>query len=430
MSSAADRLAISRLVHRFGFGPKPGQYLQLLAMGVDAARQQLVAKPVSDPTVAAQIPAGITDLGPYPLPTSPTKAAFIRNLVQQWNTLAFWWLDKMVVSDAALSERMTWFWHGHWATSSVKVEYSLPMYLQNQTLRTYALGNFKDMSRAMITDGALLYWLDGQLNKDTSPNENLGREFMELFTLGVGNYSEDDVKAAAQALTGYSLVRSNSTVSFNPNRHVNTPITLLGVTQPLTAQSLSDFVTSQSANLSFIPKRVWYRFMSTSKPVPNAVTAAFGGHDIFALIAALASDPSMTDPTLSQVRSPVEWFVAVCRALNVVPSKIPSSATILSTLSYMGQLPFAPPNVGGWPADEAWLTAASVDYRVGLAKLIIGAGDLSPLQGTANPVQACADLLGVAQWTPRTAAILAQASANLSEMLLLAVCSPDYVVNQ
>jgi len=100
----------------------------------------------------------------------------------------------MVLSEHPLRERMTWFWHGHWATSYQKVDDALPMYIQNQTLRKFALGNFADMSRAMVNDGALIFWLDGQTNTIKAPNENLSRELMELFTLGVNRYFESDVR--------------------------------------------------------------------------------------------------------------------------------------------------------------------------------------------------------------------------------------------
>ncbi|NDE36287.1 MAG: DUF1800 family protein [Actinobacteria bacterium] len=101
----------------------------------------------------------------------------------QLTSLTLWWLDRMVLSEHSLRERMTWFWHGHWATSYQKVDDALPMYLQNQTLRRNALGNFAQMSREMVNDAALIFWLDGQTNTIKAPNENLSRELMELFTL-------------------------------------------------------------------------------------------------------------------------------------------------------------------------------------------------------------------------------------------------------
>ena len=137
----------------------------------------------------------LADLGNRPAPNSAGVIEFATNLRNQSEELLLWWLDKMVISQSPLLERMTWFWHGHWATSIDKVTYPLPMYKQNVTLRTHALGSFKEMSKAMVQDTTLQYWLDGQENTAKKPNENLGRELMELFTLGVNRYTEDDVKA-------------------------------------------------------------------------------------------------------------------------------------------------------------------------------------------------------------------------------------------
>ena len=145
-----------------------------------------------------------------------------------------------MLADYPFVERMTWFWHGHWATSISKVTYALPMKIQNDTLRTHALGNFKDMSRAMVRDGALIFWLDGEENVAYSPNENLGREFMELFTLGVGNYSQSDVHQAALGFTGYNVDQTSGAVTFDPKLHDNDKVSVLGKRQVFDAVTLSD----------------------------------------------------------------------------------------------------------------------------------------------------------------------------------------------
>ena len=190
-----DRVEIARLIHRFGFGPKPGEYAQLVSAGLQTARQQILTPPTSDQGLLKVANPTLSDLGPFPPQKSAAATAFESARSQQILALQLWWLDRMALADHGLNERMTWFWHGHWATALAKVEYALPMFIQNQLLRESALGNFKDQARAMIVDSALLYWLDGDSNYVGSPNENLAREFMELFTLGVGAYSEQDVQA-------------------------------------------------------------------------------------------------------------------------------------------------------------------------------------------------------------------------------------------
>ena len=144
----------------------------------------------------------------------------------------------MVLSEHSLRERITWFWHGHWATSLSKVDDALPMYLQNQTFRKFALENFADMSRSMVNDGALIFWLDGQTNTIKAPNENLSRELMELFTLGVNRYTENDVRETAKALTGYRVDKSSGKVTFLPKLHFASPINFLGTSGSFDANKI------------------------------------------------------------------------------------------------------------------------------------------------------------------------------------------------
>ena len=344
-----------------------------------------------------------------------------------------WWLDRMAMSDHGLTERMTWFWHGHWATSVDKVNFALPMLNQNKTLRTYCLGNFKDMSRAMLNDSALQYWLDGQDSTLTAPNENLGRELMELFVLGVDRYTEDDVKASARALTGYQVVNYSGTLTFNPKRHDSTLITILGKTQAFTGESLSDFLVARDDNATFIAERLWYRFISSTEPMPAtfASKSALATRDISAGVKAMANDPAIRDEKNDLVKSPVEWFIAACRALKITPSALKTPAQLINYLNQMGQVPFSPPNVGGWPAAEAWLSSATAQYRITFATWLIKQGDLSAL--TAIPVESrvlkSADWLGVAEWTPRTQAALRNSLADPAQFTLLALCSPEFIVS-
>lgn len=430
MATARDRLVISRLVHRFTFGPKPGQFQRLLRGGVAHAPTALLRSPVHDPGLRGLREPSLSDLGPFPAAGSPTRAQFVRSLNQQADDLVLWWLDRMVLSDYPITERMTWFWHGHWATAIAKVRYPLAMKIQNETMRTYGLGNFADLSRAMVVDGALVYWLDGQLNVRSAPNENLGREFMELFTLGVGNYSEDDVKAAARGFTGYQVVRSSGTVSFQPARHDFSEITLLKTTSQFTAPVLSDYVVSLDANARFIAERLWYRFVSSISPAPASLATSFASRQVAPLVHAVATHPGLGDPANALVKSPVEWFVAVCRALSITPSKLPVSLGLINYLYQLGQAPFDPPNVGGWPADEAWLTTASAQARLAFAQNLVRHANLGPVHhAKGDRVHAMADWLGVATWSVRTTKALRAASSDAARMTVVAICAPEYVVS-
>jgi uncharacterized protein (DUF1800 family) len=428
MTVATDRLEIARLVHRFGFGPKPGQYLELLGGGVTKARGSVLRRHAIDPGLAAVVDPGITDLGPPP--SSGDNTAYYQSVYDQQIQLAFWWMDRMALADYPLVERMTWFWHGHWATSISKVAYALPMKIQNETLRAHAVGNFADMSRALVLDGALIYWLDGEVNVANAPNENLARELMELFTLGVGNYTEDDVKAAARGLTGYQVATTNGTVTFDPNQHDYSTVHLLGTTRAFTAPALSDYLVAREVNATFIARRLWFRFISSTVRPPRTLVKNFAHRNIGSLVHAIARDPAMRRAANSQAKSPVEWFVSSCRALRITPSLLPSTGTVSYYLNQMGQFPFNPPSVGGWPYDEAWLTAASTQYRFSLAEYLVQHGNVEPLGASRSKmVQATADWLGVAEWSPRTKRALEQAVSDPSRLALLALCAPEYAVS-
>ena len=429
----AQRLETSRLLHRFGFGPRPGEYAKALADGVAATRTQLLTVPAVDAGAAKVVEPEITDLGQRPKQNTKEIVPFAIAMRYQTQQMLVWWLDRMAASDHGLTERMTWFWHGHWATSIKKLNYPLPMFKQNNTLRATCLGNFATMTKAMINDGALQFWLDGQDNTAKAPNENLGRELMELFTLGVGRYSEDDVKAISRVLTGYQVVRSNGVVTVNQNRRDKNPVTLLGTTGVFTGDSLADFLVARDDSAKFIAERLWYRFVSSTEDMPANFVAqsAFSNRDISAAVAAMASAAAMRDEKYAMVKSPVEWFISACRALELTPSALKTPAQMINFLEKLGQVPFSPTNVGGWPAGEAWLSSATAQYRLSFATWLIKQSELRVLKSLtpAQRMLQSADWLGVAEWSPRTKNALRNAQADPAQFALLALCSPEYLVN-
>jgi uncharacterized protein (DUF1800 family) len=426
-----QRLEIARLFHRTGFGPKPGEFAEALRAGVLPTRNKVLTPPSK---VSYLPPPALTDLGPRPAPNSPGIVEYSQQLRYQIQLLLLWWLDEMVTSPYTLQEKMTWFWHGHWATSIGKVNYALPMFNQNVTLRKFALGNFADFSKAMFSDGALQVWLDGQENTAKAPNENLSREMMELFTLGVNRYTEKDVKELARAFTGYQVARTSGAVTYNPRRRDSAAVTVLGKTGVMSPEEVIAHLVSQDTSALFIAERVWYRFVSSQEPLPqnHPMIKAFADRDIYALMKSLIESSALSQEQYSMVKSPVEWFIGICRALRVTPSNLPSPTKLTNSLSALSQIPFSPPNVGGWPADQAWLSSASAQYRLSFATTIIGQADLSEL-ASIPPVRRpdyLADLLGVIEWSTRTSFALRGVRDNPQRLLIIAVCSPEYVVSQ
>jgi uncharacterized protein (DUF1800 family) len=307
------------------------------------------------------------------------------------------------------------------------------MYNQNLTFRKYALGNFSDFASAMFFDGALQIWLDGGENTLKAPNENLSREMMELFVLGVNRYSEMDVRELARAFTGYQITRSTGEVVSVPRRRDTGAVTVLGKTGVMSPEEVIKHLVSQPDCAKFINERIWYRFISSTAPLSenNPSIAAFASRDISALIKSMVESKALANPEYSIVKSPIEWFIAVCRAFNLTPSQMNSQNKINSYLDKLSQIPFSPPNVGGWPTDEAWLSSASAQFRLAFATWIASQIDTSQLT-TFAPEKRSAyleDLLGVVEWSPRTTFALREVRNNPERLITLAICSPEYVVS-
>ena len=428
-----DRLEIARLYHRFGFGHRPGEFKAALTNGVSATKARLLSVPAVDLGLARIADPKITNLGPRPDQKTSALIEFSIALRQQIKVLPLWWLDRMALSDHAHTERMTWFWHGHWATAVGKINHAYPMYLQNETLRKHALGNFGEMATAMLSDGALQFWLDGGDNTVKAPNENLARELMELFVLGVNRYSETDVRELARALTGYQIERSSGKVTFNAKRFDSNVKTILGSSATFNGTSATAHLVSQTDNAKFISERLWFRFISSQLELPsdNSLEKSFETREISKLVAALTDSQILSNPNYSIVKAPVEWFVGVARYLNLTPSNLKTSSQLLAYLDKLAQVPFSPPNVGGWPTDESWLSSASAQSRIQFAAWLIKQADLSALTAIApnKRVAWLQDELGILPFSNRTRLALDGVKTNPAQLLQLAICSPEYVVS-
>ncbi|MEV4314131.1 DUF1800 domain-containing protein [Actinocrispum sp. NPDC049592] len=407
MGFVGERAAVRRLHERFGLGPRPGE--------LNSRFDQ----------VSAALLGNVTPSGPPPPQLQPEPKA--AKDPEQQTAITVWWLDRMAATDSPLVERMTWFWHGHFATSAQKVRGAGLMLAQNETLRRLGLGDFTSLAQAMIVDPAMLIWLDGQKNTAKAANENLGREYMELFTLGVGQYSEQDVREAARALTGWKVDRQTMTASVVARQHDPGSKTVLGTTGPLDAHSLVDLLVSRPASPRFIAQRMWTRFVGRTPPAEDVlvrlVTAYGPNRDLHALVRAIAAEPVFRDEASTVVKQPVDWVVGVMRAFKIRPSELSTAdqKKLLAGLRGMGQVPFLPPSVGGWPSGPAWLTTAAGMSRLQVARLLTAKVD-------GFSVSSLADLLGV-DWSDRTRAALSPLERQPRQLAAVAVCAPEYVVS-
>jgi uncharacterized protein (DUF1800 family) len=405
----ADRSALAHLLRRATFGPRAEEVDAAEKAGYQATLDKLFDVSAADP--------GAT---PPPKPDN-TKSG-------TKNDVAPWWVARMATADHQLHEKLTFFWHGHWATSIQKVKSDQLMLAQQQTLFRTALGPRGDQLKAMLRDPALILWLDGQQNTAKAANENLGRELMELFTLGIGHYSEDDVKAAARALTGWQVNRQTGQATFNPKRHDASRKTILGQTGPFDADGLADVLLAQPANGQFIAQRLWFRYASsTAIPAPVLTTAATHP-DTASMLRTILAAEEFQQTRGQLVKQPVEWVVGALRQLNVAPDRVVKQ--LVPLLNQLGQLPLAPPSVGGWPADAAWLTTSATQVRLKAAQLLAGQAVLDPLTAVpaAQRVDVLARMLVVDAFTARTREVLQSAQGDPRKLVALGLASPEYQV--
>jgi len=336
---------VSLLLRRTGFGTTGAEIEAATRRGYEATVDALV-HPGADPGATATPPPDLS--GEPARPPAPddkdARRAYARQLRSRSAALTLWWLDRMVRVRHPLVERLTFTWHGHWATSIQKVRSPAMMLRQNQTLRSLGRGDFRELARAMVRDPALLVWLDGQKNKKGKPNENLARELMELFTLGVGHYSETDVREAARALTGWRVDRTHATAAPLARHHDDGSKTVLGVTGELDDRSLVDLLTARPESAAFVAARLWSRHGSAALPPDTLrrLVAAYGpGRDVTALLRAMFLEPAFRADRSSLVASPVEYVAGVFRALDVaVPRDGRAGRALLGTLDALGQVPF------------------------------------------------------------------------------------------
>ncbi|MET9275841.1 DUF1800 domain-containing protein [Kribbella sp. NPDC003557] len=441
MTEISETALVRRLNDRLGFGPAPGDLRagvdetvrRLLGPATDAAAGALapptgLAPPAKDKMDKNQDKAGKKQGGK---PDKDAKKAAARQRAAQERKLTVWWLDRMVVSRTA-GERLTWFWHGHFATSNQKVRNAAWMLAQNQTQRKLALGRFGDLAQAMVVDAAMIRWLDGQRNRKGSPNENLAREFMELFTLGIGHYQEADVAQGARCLTGWVLREQGA--MFQRRRFDSGSKTVLGRTGDFDAKGFAGLALAQPASAAFVIGRLWFRLVSATPPdaatVARLRTAYGDARDIRSLLTAMVGEAGFKDPSASLVKQPVEWAVGLLRALKLRPGQLEEKeqTKLLAGLRGMGQLPYRPPSVGGWPAGASWLTTSAGVTRLQLAQQVAKKADLSIVDDAADRVSAVGALLGVDGWSERTRAALAGVKEP-AQLVAVAACAPEYVVS-
>ncbi len=280
--------------------------------------------------------------------------------------LRAWWLYCMLNSGHPLREKMTLFWHNHFATSITKVQRTQTMMMQNELLRKHALGKFGTFLLEMSKDPAMLIYLDSNSNVKAHPNENFAREVMELFSLGVGNYTEKDIREAARAFTGWHT--DGESYEFNAGFHDVGPKTVLGSSGNWDGGDVVDILLKQKTCARFLVRKLYRTFISENQEAPDALLEPLceqlrkTEYDLAALLRTmLGSQHFFSAHAFRQrIKSPVELTLGAVR--SVTTGGLPQSV-LVSKLEAMGQDLFAPPNVKGWTGAQAWLNTSTILTR-------------------------------------------------------------------
>ncbi len=290
--------------------------------------------------------------------------------------LKAWWLYRMLFGPDPLAERLALMWHNHFATSNLKVNNLAFMRRQNELFRELGRGPFGELLGAVVHDPAMLMWLDAPSNRKGHPNENLARELMELFSLGIGHYTEHDVKEAARALTGWSIEKEVFTEF--ATRHDAGEKTILGKTGRWNGDDLVRMVLEHPATSRRLAWRVGELFLSQEAMKTADLDALADGLRVrnldigWAVETVLRSQVFFADANLGdRVLSPVEYVIGAARALELFEPPC-STLTLAEWCGRLGQDLFYPPNVGGWPGGRSWLTTRGLIGRANYASALVG----------------------------------------------------------
>ena len=392
MSDMRDEAKVAHLLRRFGLGASEAEIDFYGKEGIDAAVDKLLDYEDLDegfgidPSVYANPDNGFISIRGYQL----------------------WWYLRLVTTRHPFEQKMTLFWHDHFATSAAKVDVGEAMYRHVETLRTFSTSKFPTLLTEVSKDPAMLYWLDNNENVKGTAQENFAREVMELFTLGVDNgYTEKDVTEAARAFTGwtYGIRRGqrivptekpnrNSQFQFVPDRHDAGSKTILGKTGNYDGDDVLKLLTETPANAEYITKKIWEWFVyknpadATVKEYARKFTAS--GMDVKELVRAIAkSDEFYSERALrKQIKNPVDFCVASFRSLGLGSAVLDrinqaqdeqtrrrfAGAVNILTLktTSMGMELMYPPDVAGWVSGEEWISTATMVERIKWADVLFG----------------------------------------------------------
>lgn len=348
-----ERMRIAHLLRRAGFGASQQELDRFEKMGLTATVDYLLNfEEVDNSALETRLQALNLDLSKAP-------------------DMQRWWLLRMIYTQRPLQEKMAFFWHGLLTSGFRRVGRLDHMLKQNELYRSNALGRYDDMLKAISRDPAMLIYLDSRSNRKAAPNENFARELMELFSLGVGNYTETDVREGARAFTGYFL--NNEGFIFNLNQHDAGSKMFLRTQGYHKGDDVIDIIMKQPAALSFVCRKL-YNFFASGDPEPRVLESlelAFwaSSFSMKAVLRELFKSEAFYSERVYRfrIKSPVELVAGTFHTLGIKTE----AAGLPALLTRMGQTIFDPPNVAGWPGGPAWINSTTMIDRVNFASSIV-----------------------------------------------------------
>lgn len=356
--SSDERRKLAHLLRRAGFGARPSEWEEYSRLGLAETTRRLLhpeATPDNLEELLKTIGGNFVDFDTL-------------------DGVRSWWIFRMAQTRRPLEEKMTLFWHNHFATANYKVNNPRWMANQIETFRKHALGNFRSLLLEMARDPAMLVWLDGAQNKLGAPNENFAREVLELFTVGVGSgYTERDIQEAARCFTGWVYDNGARTFVFNPFLHDDGWKTVLGQSGNFHGDEVIDIIVRQPATGKYLATKLWKFFVADDAPpreIERVAKAYFANNfSVGAMVEAILTSPAFYDERnyYTRIKSPVEFVVNVIRTLDVPLLTIKNLPDVIEA---MGQDLLNPPNVAGWPGGKAWINTRTLLARVNFSSQV------------------------------------------------------------
>ncbi|KYP13847.1 DUF1800 domain-containing protein [Flavihumibacter sp. CACIAM 22H1] len=369
---------IQHLTWRAGFGPRAADLKRLRNSGLNEFQQRFFKASAGTPSFLEALSnpveeGSMEDVFPKKRQVTEQERKDRKQVhfeaIKKLNRL---WLAEMINSDAQLREKMAFFWHDHFACRTGNALH-LQQYLH--ILRTNALGKFSDLLVAVSKSAAMINYLNSNLNKKGKPNENFAREVMELFSIGKGNYTEDDVKEAARAFTGWTTDYEGRFI-FKAEQHDAGSKKFLGHTGNFSGDDILQLLLKEKNTARFIVEKIYRYFVNeiTDDKRVNQLTDTFytSGYDIGKLMYSIFSSEWFFRPEHigSRIKSPIELWVGINRQL---PMQFSDPDAAFGFQRVLGQVLFQPPNVAGWPSGNAWIDSSSLMFRLRLP-LVLSAG--------------------------------------------------------